>query len=115
MAFTGLGEIRLWNTKTGDEQAIPLADLSLGPVFLTIYPTFWHWRFRHMVHGSSVELIGGKIQMWDVATGGALTVFAEPTAQEDLGRILALAFSPDGTLLAAGTRGHIHLWEVDTA
>ena len=27
VAFSGLGEIRLWNTETGDEQAIPLADL----------------------------------------------------------------------------------------
>ena len=112
--FTGLGEIRLWNTSTGDEQAIPLRDLSAGIphntpgiLALALFAT-WHM-------GSSVELIQGKIQMWDVATGGALAVFAEPTEQEDLGRILALAFSPDGTLLAAGIRGHIHLWEVDTA
>ena len=52
--------------------------------------------------------------MWDVATGEALVVFAEPTERENLGRISALAFSPDRALLAAGTRGHIHLWELDT-
>ncbi len=113
VAFTGLGEIRLWNTRTGDEQAIPLADLSAGiprnmPRILALaFSPHGTW----LVSGSDK----GKIQMWDVVTGGALTVFAEPTEQEDLGRILALAFSPDGTLLAAGIRGHIHLWEVDTA
>ena len=113
VAFAGLGEIRLWNTRTGDEQAIPLADLSAGiphnaPRILALaFSPHGTW----LVSGTHQ----GKIQMWDVATGGALAVFAEPTDQENLGRILALAFSPDGTLLAAGIRGNIHLWEVDTA
>ena len=113
VAFTGLGEIRLWNTETGDEQAIPLADLSAGiprnipNVLALAFSPHGTW----LASGTHQ----GKIQMWDVVTGGALTVFAEPTEQENLGRILALAFSPDGTRLAAGTRGHIHLWEVDTA
>ncbi|MYB94239.1 sigma-70 family RNA polymerase sigma factor [Candidatus Poribacteria bacterium] len=113
VAFSGLGEIRLWNTRTGDEQAIPLADLSAGiprkiPRILALaFSPHGTW----LVSGTDQ----GKIQMWDVVTGGALAVFAEPTEQEDLGRILALAFSPDGTLLAAGTRGNIHVWEVDTA
>ena len=113
VAFTGLGEIRLWNTRTGDEQAIPLADLSAGiphnvpGVLALAFSPHGTW----LVSGTNQ----GKIQMWDVVTGRALAVFAEPTEQENLGRILALAFSPDGTLLAAGIRGHIHLWEVDTA
>ena len=113
VAFSGLGEIRLWNTRTGDEQDIPLADLSVGiphnaPTVLALaFSPHGTW----LVSGTAQ----GKIQMWDVATGTALAVFADPTEQENLGRILALAFSPDGTLLAAGTRGHIQLWEVDTA
>ncbi len=112
VAFTGLGEIRLWNTRTGDEQAIPLADLRAGinnvpGVLALAFSPHGTW----LVSGTDQ----GKIQMWDVVTGRALAVFAAPTEQENLGRILALAFSPDGTLLAAGIRGHIHLWEVDTA
>ncbi len=113
VAFTGLGEIRLWNTRTGDEQAIPLADLSAGiprnipRVLALAFSPHGTW----LASGTNQ----GEIQMWDVVTGRGLKVFAEPTEQEDLGRILALAFSPDGTLLAAGIRGHIHLWEVDTA
>ena len=112
VAFSGLGEIRLWNTRTGDEQDIPLADLSVGiphnipRVLALAFSPHGTW----LVSGTDQ----GKIQMWDVATGTALAVFAEPTEQENLGSILALAFSPDGTLLAAGTRGHIQLWEVDT-
>ena len=112
VAFTGLGEIRLWNTRTGDEQAIPLADLKAGihniPTVLALaFSPHGTW----LVSGTNQ----GKIQMWDVVTGGALAVFSEPTEQENLGGILALAFLPDGALLVAGTRGHVHLWEVDTA
>ena len=113
VAFSGLGEIRLWNTRTGDAQNIRLADLSAGiprnipNVLALAFSPHGTW----LASGTA----DGKIQMWDVVTGGTLTVFAAPTAEENLGRILALAFSPDGTLLAAGTRGHIQLWEVDTA
>ena len=113
VAFSGLGEIRLWNTETGDEQAIPLADLSAGiphnipRVLALAFSSDSRW----LVSGTQK----GGIQMWDVATGEVLIAFAEPTAEENLGRILALAFSPDRALLAAGTRGNIHLWEVDTA
>ena len=108
VAFRGPGEIRLWNTETGDEQAIPLADLSAG---FRNMPWVWSLAFspdsRWLVSGTSK----GEIQMWDVATGEALVAFAKSKGL----RARALAFSPDGTLLAAGTHGYIHLWEVDTA
>ena len=108
VAFRGPGEIRLWNTETRDEVAIPLADRSAG--FRNI-PWVWSLAFspdsKRLVSGTSK----GDIQMWDVATGAALIAFAKSKAL----RARALAFSPDGTLLAAGTRSHIHLWEVDTA
>ena len=111
VAFSGLGEIRLWNTETGDEQAIPLADLKAG---IHNIPTVLALAFspdgRWLVSGTR----DGEIQMWDVATGEALVAFVDPTERENLGRIAALAFSPDRALLAAGTRGHIHLWEVNT-
>lgn len=111
VAFTGFGEIRLWNTETGDEQAIPLADLRADihniPIVLALtFSPDGRW----LVSGTQ----GGKIQMWDVATGEALVAFAEPTVQEDPGGISALEFSPDGTLLAAGVHSQIRLWEVST-
>ena len=109
VAFSGLGEILLWNTETGDEQAIPFADLAnLGILNIpTVLALAFSPDSKWLVSGTSK----GEIQMWDVATGEALVAFAKPQA---LGP-RALAFSPDGALLAAGRRGHIHLWEVDTA
>ena len=111
VAFTGLGEIRLWNTETGDEQAIPLADLRADihniPIVLALaFSPDGRW----LVSGTQ----GGKTQMWDVATGETLVAFAEPTARENPEGISALAFSPDGTLLAAGVHSQIRLWEVGT-
>ena len=111
VAFTGLGEIRLWNTETGDEQVIPLADLradihNIPIVSALVFSPDGRW----LVSGTQ----SGKIQMWDVATGEALIAFAEPTARENTGSISALAFSPDGTLLAAGGHSQIRLWEVGT-
>ncbi len=115
VAFTGFGEIRLWNTETGDEQAIPLADLTnLGPGISHNIPIVSALVFspdgRWLVSGTQ----SGKIQMWDVATGEALIAFAEPTVREDPGGISALVFSPDGTLLAAGVHSQIRLWEMGT-
>ena len=111
VAFGGLGEIRLWNTETGDEQSIPLADRKTD---IRSMPRISALGFSsdgtRIVSGTR----RGKIQMWDVATGKALTTFAKPTGQENLGRIAALAFSPDGTLLAAGTHSQVHLWDVNT-
>ena len=112
VAFSGFGEIRLWNTETGDEQAIPLADLKAGmPHNIPIVSALaFSPDGRWIVSGTQ----GGKIQMWDVATGEALVAFAAPTEQENLGGISALGFSPDRTLLAVGTHNHIHLWDVNT-
>ncbi len=115
VAFTGLGEIRLWNTETGDEQAIPLADLDFRAGIPDDIPIVSALVFspdgRWLVSGTEA----GKIQMWDVATGGeALAAFPEPTEPENPGGISALVFSPDGTLLAAGVHSQIRLWEVGT-
>ena len=116
VAFSGFDEIRLWNTETGDEQAIPLADLradihNIPIVSALVFSPDGRW----LVSGTE----SGKTQMWDVATSEALIAFPAPTERKNLARIpariSALAFSPDGASLAAGTHGHIHLWEVDTA
>ena len=111
VAFSGLGEIRLWNTETSDEQAIRLADLETDVFDIPrVSALGFSPDGTRLVSGNQ----DGKIQMWDVATGRTLTTFAEPTARENLGRISAVAFSPEGTLLAAGAHNHVHLWEVDT-
>ena len=113
VATTAGRDIRLWNTETGDELVIPVLDaLPLG--MHDNPPTILELAFspdgRWLVSGTTE----GEIRMWDVATGEALVVFAEPTEQGNLGRISAVAFSPDRALLAAGTHGYIHLWDVHT-
>ena len=115
VAFSGFGEIRLWNTETGVEQEISLADPNADPktdVFNIprVTALAFSQNGARLVSGT----YRGKIQMWDVVTGGALAAFEEPTAQKNLGQIVALAFSPDGTLLAVGTHSQVHLWDVNT-
>ena len=111
VAFSGFGEIRLWNTETGNEQEICLAD---PKTYVFNMPRITALAFSpngaRLVSGTH----RGKIQMWDVVTGGALAAFEEPTAPENLGQIAALAFSPDGTLLAVGAHSQVHLWNVNT-
>ena len=77
VAFSGLGEILLWNTETGDEQAIPFADLAnLGILNIpTVLALAFSPDSKWLVSGTSK----GEIQMWDVATGEALVAFAKPS------------------------------------
>ena len=111
VAFGSLGKIHLWNTETGDELKIPLvdraADIHKMPhvTALAFLPDD-----TTLVSGTNQ----GGIQTWSVATGEALAVIAKPTEHENLGRISALRFSPDGTLLAAGSHNLIRIWDVDT-
>ncbi len=116
VAFDSEGKkIHLWHTETGDELNIPLVDretdihnmrrvtaLAFSPDGTTL------------VSGTHQ----GGIQTWNVATGKALAAFAKPTDQGNfeynLERILALCFSSDGTLLAAGSYKLIRIWEVAT-
>ena len=52
------------------------------------------------IPGTSPLHAPGDIRLWDVATGRRLAVLPTPD-----GRVMRLAFSPDGKTLAAATRG----------
>ena len=107
--------IHLWHTETGDELNIPVVDREAD---LHNTPRVTALAFSPdgttLVSGTHQ----GGIQTWNVATGKALAVFAKPTDQGkrkySSERILALCFSSDGTLLAAGSYELIHIWEVAT-
>ena len=112
-------KIQLWNTETDDELNISLGDelnISLGDreANLNNMPRITALAFSP----DGTTLAGGTkqggIQTWNVATGKALAVFAKPTNQEEFEDILALCFSSDSTLLAAGSYELIRIWEVDT-
>ena len=112
VAFDSEGKkIHLWNTETGDELNISLID--------------WEADIHNMPHVTALEFSPdsatlasgtnqGGIQTWNVATGKALAVFAKSIAQENHEHILALCFSPDGTLLATASYDLIRIWDVDT-
>jgi WD40 repeat protein len=53
----------------------------------------------------------GKLQLWDFSgqNVGALDL---PRGSESARRVLAIAFSPDGAIIAALTRHWVHLWPV---
>ena len=53
--------------------------------------------------------VGNTVHVWDVATGGQRRLGSNPAG----GQIAALAWSPDGRLLATGGQGYdIRLWDV---
>ena len=111
VAFGGFSEIRLWNTETGSEQKILLDDPLTDVRNVTGVSALAFSRDGTILVSGTQR---GKIQVWVVATGEALAAFAEPTEQENLGVISALALSPDVTLLAAGSHSQLHLWDVST-
>ena len=103
--------IHLWHTETGDELNIPLVDREAD-----IHNTSRITALGFSPDGTTLVsgTNQGDIQTWNVATGKASAVFAKPTNQGNLEHILALCFSSDGILLAAGSYKLIRIWEVAT-
>jgi WD40 repeat protein len=89
-------DVIFWDVETGEEQRRwPL----------------WGWPHEAAaLHPDGRQLVlagNGYVQVWDVAAGALVTTLGRGGAH-----ISALAFSPDGTWLLAGTdKGEVQLWD----
>ena len=104
--------MQLWDARKASEIPSPLApfvDLDGQPLRVAYSPT---GRFLAIVwrefNGPHVV-----IRLWDVRRQATVYTLRDPNSHDfDFG---ALAFSPDGTLLAASIGSDIVLWNVRTA
>ncbi len=91
-------EVRLWDMETGQPlRTLKVDTLSVGTA----------WAVAFSPDGRRLAGAGDAVKVWDPSTGDELLNL---TAEE--GAVLALAFSGDGGLLAAGTvMGTIVVWD----
>ena len=104
-------KIHLLNVETGEILDISVSDPNYSPEDPRrpeVRTLLFAPDGKKLVSGTK----GGKVQMWDVETGGALTsFFAEEPPIDDRYRdpIVTLAFSSDSSLLAVGSLKQIRL------
>ena len=104
-------KIHLLNIETGEILDISVLDPNYAPEHLhrpEVRTLVFAPDGKKLVSGTK----GGKVQIWDVETGVALTsFFAEEPPKDDRYRdpIVTLAFSSDGSLLAVGSLKQIRL------
>jgi WD40 repeat protein/serine/threonine protein kinase/tetratricopeptide (TPR) repeat protein len=95
----GPGEIRLWDTRTGEElltlpSEVGVLDLAFSP------------DGQRLASGGH----GGRVQLWDAHTGRELL-----SILGHIDRVTSVAFHPDGQRLASmGWDGTMRIWNVDT-
>ena len=94
--------IGVWNAETGEKVA-ELNDYS--PTSFAYSPDG-----KTLAFNNSAANQQGVVRFLDISTGEASDAFTSPS-----GRASELAFSQDGTFLAAAGRGgSVHLWDVET-
>ena len=111
VAGTRSGTIRLWNTETGETLDISLSDPNADPE-AQHRPIIRTLEFSPDGRRLAGGTMGGDVQMWDTETGESLTsFFAEepPTGNRYRDPITDVAFSSDGSLLAAGSMKKLRL------
>ena len=104
-------KIHLLNTETGKVVDMLLSDPNANPEMHhrpEVRTLIFSPDGKKLISGTE----GGRVQMWDVVTGVALTSFFEeqpPIGNRYRDPIVALAFSSDGSTLAVGSLKRIRL------
>jgi WD40 repeat protein len=96
------GTVKIWNSKTG--QPIQSFKANEG----------WTHSVTFHPSGNYVATSGEDklFRVWDISDGHAVEVFQGPCdAVHLVGTAYAVAFSPDGTQLAAGGGGILNIWD----
>src|SRR5262249_26679677 len=91
------GEVKLWDTTTGKE---------VGSLDLPIKPSLAALASDAKTLAASLD--GDRVRIWDVTTGKFISRL-EGMAPEE-----ALAFSPDGAVLAGSSPTKVSLWDART-
>jgi WD40 repeat protein len=100
LASAGAGRVKLWDAATGEE----LRTLQGGGGSVA-FSSDW----ARLASGS----LDGSVKLWDAATGQELRTLQAYTGT---GRVVSVAFSPDGARLASaggeiGKPGEVKLWD----
>jgi WD40 repeat protein len=99
-AGTEEGNLVIWHTETGAEQAFLPGDLAYSITFSPDGTT---------LASSSNDII----YLWDIESGQKQATLTDSNFPNGMGAVYSIAFSPDGTLLASGSAdATIRLWNV---
>jgi WD40 repeat protein len=108
------GQVRLFDRKTGGAAGSSL-DVGSGAVWQVAFSPDRRLLAvavdpNGAAQGFFAQQRQGEVQLWDVQSRSQVGRAIVPGA----GSVLAVAFDPDGTLLATGTNGRLDLWDVST-